>query len=78
MRPDSAKANAAAQAGRTVSDAEFEAEVNRQFGSVDAYKQALKEQYIVNQYVMLKLSDVIKRPDEALAIGKRLSVERNY
>ena len=49
-----AKANAAAQAGRTVSDAEFEAEVNRQFGSVDAYKQALKEQYIVNQYVMLK------------------------
>ena len=25
----------------------------------------------------LKLSEVIKRPDEALAIGKRLSVERN-
>ena len=28
--------------------------------------------------MMLKLSDVIKRPDEALAIGKRLTVERNY
>ena len=49
-----AKANAAAQAGRAVSDEEFAAEAERQFGSVDAYRQALKEQYIVNQYVMLK------------------------
>ena len=49
-----ARANAGAQAGRTVTDEEFAAEATRQFGSVDAYRQALKEQYIVNQYVLLE------------------------
>lgn len=48
------KANASAQAGRTLTDDEFAAEVERQYGSIDAYRQSLKEQYIVNQYVMLK------------------------
>ncbi len=28
--------------------------------------------------MILKLSEVIKKPDEAMAIGKRLNVERNY
>ncbi len=28
--------------------------------------------------MILKLSDVIKKPDEAMAIGKRLNVERNF
>ncbi len=49
-----AKANAAAQAGRNVTDEEFAAEATRQFGSVEAYREALKEQSIVNQYVLLK------------------------
>ena len=44
----------AMQAGQTVTDAAFEAEVMNQFGSVDEYKKALGEQYIVNQYLMLK------------------------
>ena len=48
-----ARANASAQAGRTVTDEEFAAEATRQFGSVDAYRQALREQYIVNQYVLM-------------------------
>ena len=28
--------------------------------------------------MILKLSEVIKKPDEAMAIGKRLNVERNF
>ena len=50
----SQRSNASAQAGRTVTEEEFAAEAERQFGSVDAYKEALKEQYIVNQFVMLE------------------------
>lgn len=50
----SQRSNASAQAGRTVTEEEFAAEAERQFGSVEAYKEALKEQYIVNQYVMLE------------------------
>ena len=45
------KANAEQQAGGPISDADFEAEVVRQFGSVEAYRQALKEQTIINQYM---------------------------
>ena len=48
------KANAEQQAGGPISDADFEAEVVRQFGSVEAYRQALKEQTIINQYMMMK------------------------
>ncbi len=49
-----ARANAGMQAGRTVTDEEFTAEVERQFGTVEAYRKALGEQYIVNQYLLLK------------------------
>ncbi len=47
-----ARANASQQAGYSVSDDEFAAEATRQFGSVDAYKKALKEQMILEQYLM--------------------------
>ncbi len=55
-----AKSNAAAQAGRAVTDEEFAAEATRQFGSVDAYREALREQYIVNQYVMLEKGEELQ------------------
>ncbi len=48
------KLNAEQQAGATISDEDFEAEVVRQFGSAEAYRQALKEQAIINQYMMMK------------------------
>ena len=62
------KANLEAQAGQPISDADFEAEVVRQFGSVGAYKQMLREQTIVNQYLMLKRGDELQNipaPTEA-------------
>ncbi len=55
-----ARSNAAAQAGRNITDEEFIAEAERQFGSVEAYRQALKEQYIVNQYLLLKKGNELR------------------
>lgn len=49
-----ARQNVSQQAGYNVSNAEFEAEVIRQFGSVEEYKEALKEQVILNQYLVQK------------------------
>ena len=51
-----AKANIEAQAGMAISDAEFEAEVIRQFGTVEAYRESLKNQMIVQQYLMQEKS----------------------
>lgn len=63
-----AKANIEAQAGMAISDAEFEAEVIRQFGTVEAYRESLKNQMIVQQYLMQEKSAELQNvpaPEEA-------------
>ena len=47
----------AAQAGQSVTREQFDAEIVRQFGSVDAYREALKNQAILQQYLMQERGD---------------------
>lgn len=47
----------AAQAGQSVTREQFDAEIVRQFGSVEAYREALKNQAILQQYLMQERGD---------------------
>lgn len=42
------------QAGRSLSDSEFEQIINQQVGSLDEYKDYLKSQALINQYLLMK------------------------
>ena len=63
-----AKANVEAQAGMAISDADFEAEVINQFGSVDEYKEMLRMQVVAQQYLMQEKGAELQNvptPDES-------------
>ena len=47
----------ASQVGQTVTREQFDAEIVRQFGSVDVYREAMKNQAIVQQYLMQERGD---------------------
>ncbi len=49
------------QAGRAITDSEFEQIINQQVGSVEEYKEYLKSQALINQYLMLKKGDLISK-----------------
>ena len=49
----------AAAAGQSITRAEFDAEIIRQFGTVDAYRDALRNQAIAQQYIMQERGDKI-------------------
>ena len=49
----------AAAAGQSITRADFDAEIVRQFGSVDTYREALRNQAISQQYVMQERGDRI-------------------
>lgn len=49
----------AAQSGQSVTREQFDEEIVRQFGSVDAYRAALRNQAIVQQYLMQERGDAI-------------------
>ncbi len=54
------------QAGRTITQAEFEELINKQVGSLDSYKEYLRSQALINQYLMLKKGSSLT-PDKAIA-----------
>ncbi len=56
----SQKQNIEAQAGQSLTDKEFEDMVVSQYGSVDAYKDYLREQSIMNQYVPAMKADMVE------------------
>ncbi len=61
------KANIDAQAGRSLTDAEFTALIEQSYPSVSEYKSYLKKQYMIQQYVYGVKSDVantVKEPTE--------------
>lgn len=49
----------ASQAGQTVTREQFDQEVVRQFGSVEAYRDAIRNQAIVQQYLMQERGDAL-------------------
>lgn len=53
------KANLEASYGTTISDEEYEAMVIQQYGSVESFKEYIKEQTILNNYVTAKKSDML-------------------
>lgn len=54
----SQKSSVEAQLGQTITDAEFDQIVVSQYGTVEAYKNYLKEQYVMNNYVYGKKADI--------------------
>ena len=52
------------QAGRTLTDAEFESLVTESYGSVDEYKSYLKLQYLTQSYVSGTKADVLNNVSE--------------
>ncbi|MGD1820721.1 MAG: peptidyl-prolyl cis-trans isomerase [Pleomorphochaeta sp.] len=48
------------QAGRTLTEEEFETIINQQVGSLDDYKDYLKSQALINQYLLMKKGDILK------------------
>ena len=58
----------AAAAGQTITQADFDAEVIAQFGSIAAYKDSIRKQQILNNYVMQEKGEELKNvtgPTEA-------------
>ena len=58
------KKSVEAQAGRTLTDAEFESLVTESYGSVDEYKSYLKLQYLTQSYVSGAKADVLNNVAE--------------
>lgn len=60
----SQKASIEQQLGSTISDEDFEAMIVQQYGSVETYKESLREQAIMNQYVPAKKADMVQNVAE--------------
>jgi len=56
---DSQKTNLEASTGQKFTDAEFDQIIINNFGSVDAYRKAIREQLMVDSYVRMKKSDML-------------------
>ncbi|MXI85789.1 peptidylprolyl isomerase [Sphaerochaeta halotolerans] len=56
---DSQKTNLEASTGQKFTDAEFDQIIMNNFGSVDAYRKAIREQLMVDSYVRMKKSDML-------------------
>ncbi len=57
---ESQKENLEASSGQTFSDAQFDEIIVNNFGSVDAYREAIREQLMVDSYVRLKKADMLE------------------
>lgn len=60
----SQKTNIESQIGTTITDAEFEEMAVAQYGSVQAYKDYLRQQTIMNQYVPAVKGDLVQKVSE--------------
>ena len=54
------KSNVEQQSGQTMTDAQFEQLVVQSYGSVDAYKEAIRNQYILQTYLMQERGDALR------------------
>ena len=54
----------AALAGQTVTEDQFQAEVIRQFGSIENYRESLKNQQILNMYLMQERGEELQNVQE--------------
>ena len=73
-----AKANIEAQAGMAISDAEFEAEVIRQFGTVEAYRESLKSSVSSSRRTSSLLISISLRQTMKLTIMRQRLFLRMY